>query len=72
MGHIINQESTVYYSPTANRRFITRRAACWAEARSQMNIRHAYDIDDHWHWTHDEKFIQTHKRLFRLLLRGEA
>lgn len=70
---------TVYYAPTARRRYLTARAAAGAEARARIKIKYPTEagetdecgrvVDPGWHWTSDPRLVRLHERLAKRLLR---
>lgn len=80
MSGIKTSQETVYFAPTAKRRFLTKRGAAYAEAvalikRKYPTEREQYDYDNGrlispgWHWREDERLQRVHARLFRNFLR---
>jgi hypothetical protein len=67
-----------YFSPTANRSFLTKRAAANAEARALITRKYPTEkphwMDgpngDRWHWTEDERLCLVYARLSKLILRS--
>lgn len=69
----------VFYAPTKRRRYLTARAAARAEARAMIErkyptegqeFEHGFMTHPGWHWTADNRLVQAHKRLTRLILRS--
>lgn len=69
MARIERQQAEVFYAPTSGRRYLTKEAACRAEARAQLNARCADDICETWHWSDLEYYITAYERLTNALMR---
>lgn len=70
MARVRECEATAYYAPSANRRYLTRRAACVSEARAQMSAR--YPDDDEvgvLYWAQYPELCRINDRLIRMLMR---
>lgn len=74
-GSVHRQTASVYFAPTAKRRFFTRQAAAHAEASAMIRRKYPtqqadYDdagrcTDPGFHWSSDERLCRLHKRLAR-------
>lgn len=69
---------TVYYAPSARRRYLSARAAAVAEARARIRAKYPSEPCERdeigitysgWDFTEDERLVKVHARLSRMLLR---
>lgn len=66
---------TVYRAPTKGRRYLTARAAAFAEARAMLENKYPseqaeWDVGDAgWHWSSEEQHKRTYARLARIILK---
>lgn len=71
--------ATVYYAPTARRRYLTAESAARNEAKAQLRRKYpsegrqtndeGFTIDNGWHWSDDERLCRVFYRLWSKLLR---
>jgi hypothetical protein len=67
----------VYFSPTARRRFFTKRAAIRAEASALIARKYPKEPEERdefgrttysgWHWRSDDRLCRLHDRLVRII-----
>ena len=69
MSAIQAVQRRVFYSPTANRHFFSKRAAAKREASAMMNRKYPRGDDDK-DWSEIEQFQNVHSRLARMIMRG--
>lgn len=76
-GLIERQPATVFWAPTARRRYFTRKAAADAEARALIRAKYPTERPDPdvsfggWHWQQDDRLCRLHRRLAtRIYLRA--
>jgi len=71
---IERRHRTVYFAPTANRSFLTARAAASREAAAMLAVKYPSEREERdaigitnrsWHWSHDERLCKVHARLTR-------
>jgi len=72
---IEQRNQTVYYSPSARRTFVTKKAAANAEARARIKLKYPTEKDDPecgggWHWTMMPNADKLLKRYARLIFRS--
>jgi hypothetical protein len=76
-GQVKSQLAAVYYSPTRNRRYLTREAAFRAEAVAIIKLKHPTEKDEHdergyctypgFHWTQLPNAQKLLRRVIRLI-----
>lgn len=64
---------TVYFSPRANRHFMTLSAAANKEASAMMECKYPREREEHshyaaWHWGNDDKLRAIHARMKRRII----
>lgn len=68
---IQRRTQVVYYAPTANRTFVTKRAAAKAEARARIKVKYPTELGDEdesgWHWSMLPRADKLLKRYARIL-----
>lgn len=72
---IEERQRKVWYAPTAKRHYLTRRAACWSEARAKVERKYPsepYERDTGagWSWREDEHLCKLVSRIFRRIYRS--
>lgn len=70
---IERQQATVYYAPTARRRYFTLMGAATAEAKAQMRRKYPATDDagpgEYWDWTADPWLLEAFQRLRTRIVR---
>ena len=65
----------VYLAPTKGRRYLTARAAAFAEARAMLDKKYPSELaewdvgDAGWHWSSEDRHKRTYARLARIILK---
>jgi hypothetical protein len=72
---IQERQRKVYYSPTGRKHYFTKKAACWAEARSRVEKKYPsehYERDTGagWSWREDERLCKLVSRIFKRIYRA--
>lgn len=80
MPAIQARPTTVYFSPTKRRRYLTARAAASAEATARLENKYPTEDAEYgdygmphypgYHWSQEDHLVRVHKRYMRLLLRA--
>lgn len=71
---------TVWFSPTARRHYLTKRAACTAEARAKIKAKYPSEEsqqdsegrtwDEGWHCSQLKRYDELLRRLARVIMRA--
>lgn len=63
----------VYFAPSANRCYLTKRAAAHAEASALVSAKYQRETNDNgwsiWWWGNDERLVRLHSRIKRRLMK---
>ncbi|MCA0276315.1 MAG: hypothetical protein LCH86_09940 [Proteobacteria bacterium] len=82
MNRVETRQATVYFAPTAGRRYLTRKAAAQAEAKALIRAKYPTEPAEHddagrctypgFHWSNDERLQRVLVRLTARLLARPA